>query len=44
MPEVTFLGHSCVTIKDGEHSLIVDPFVSMNPQTTYNASQPSANV
>ena len=33
MPEVTFLGHSCVMIKDGEHSLVVDPFISMNPQT-----------
>lgn len=31
MPNVTFLGHSCVRITEGNHSLIVDPFLSGNP-------------
>lgn len=39
MPEVTFHGHSCVTIKDGEYSLIVDPFISMNPQATTDVAK-----
>ena len=34
MPEVKFLGHSCVTITEGDHKLIIDPFLSMNPQAS----------
>ncbi len=32
MPEATFLGHSTVSITDGDHKLIIDPFITMNPQ------------
>ncbi len=32
MPTATFLGHSCVTIADGAHKLIIDPFLTGNPQ------------
>lgn len=28
MPKVTFLGHSCITIEEGDHHLVVDPFIS----------------
>ena len=34
MPEVKFLGHSCITITEGDYKLIIDPFLSMNPQAT----------
>lgn len=37
MPEVTFLGHSCVAIADGNHKLIIDPFLNDNPQATTKA-------
>ena len=31
MPKATFLGHSCVTIEEGAHKLIIDPFITDNP-------------
>lgn len=31
MPKATFHGHSCVTVTDGKHNLIVDPFLTGNP-------------
>ncbi|MCK4631962.1 MAG: metal-dependent hydrolase [candidate division Zixibacteria bacterium] len=31
MPEVKFLGHACVTITEGNHKLIIDPFLTDNP-------------
>src|SRR5210317_1305657 len=34
MPEVKFLGHSCITIEEGDYKLIIDPFLSMNPQAS----------
>lgn len=33
MPKATFLGHSCVTVDDGEHRIIIDPFLSGNPKS-----------
>lgn len=30
MPQARFLGHSCVTLTDGDHRLIIDPFLSGN--------------
>lgn len=39
MPEVTFLGHSCVSIKDGDHSIIIDPFLTVNPQATADVAK-----
>jgi len=30
MPTATFLGHSCVSLTDGKHNLIIDPFLTGN--------------
>ena len=43
MPEVKFLGHSCVTIIDGKHKLIIDPFLSDNPAAPVKADDIDAN-
>lgn len=32
MPTATFLGHSCVSLTDGKHNLIIDPFLTGNDQ------------
>ncbi|MEE8577906.1 MAG: metal-dependent hydrolase [candidate division Zixibacteria bacterium] len=37
MPSATFLGHSCVTLTDGEHRLIIDPFLSGNDMAAAKA-------
>lgn len=29
--EIVYHGHSCVEIRDGEHALVIDPFLSGNP-------------
>ncbi|MFH1372729.1 MAG: metal-dependent hydrolase [bacterium] len=34
MPQVRFLGHSCVTITEGDHKLIIDPYLTGNPLAT----------
>ena len=31
MPTARFLGQSCITIQDGNHKIIVDPFLTGNP-------------
>ncbi len=33
MPQARFLGHSCVTLTQGNHKLIIDPFLSGNPSS-----------
>ncbi len=38
MPRATFLGHSCVTLTDGRHNLIIDPFLTDNPQAPVKAN------
>lgn len=43
MPQVRFLGHSCVTITEGEHKLIIDPFLTDNPQATVSADDIDVN-
>ncbi len=42
MPKVTFLGHSCVAIAEGEHKLIIDPFITDNPQSPIKADDVDA--
>lgn len=37
MLKVTFLGHSCVMATDGKYSIIIDPFLTGNPQATLKA-------
>ncbi|HOD65295.1 MAG TPA: metal-dependent hydrolase [candidate division Zixibacteria bacterium] len=32
MPHIQWLGHSCVTITEGPHKLIIDPFLKDNPK------------
>lgn len=39
MLKVTFLGHSCVYATDGKHKLIIDPFLTGNPQATVPAKE-----
>ncbi|MFQ5452696.1 MAG: metal-dependent hydrolase [Candidatus Zixiibacteriota bacterium] len=43
MPNVRFLGHSCVTITEGQHKLIVDPFINDNPQSPVKADEIDVN-
>ena len=31
MPTAGFLGQSCITIQDGDHKIIIDPFLTGNP-------------
>ena len=31
MPTAGFLGQSCITIQDGDHKIIIDPFLNGNP-------------
>ena len=32
MPTVKYLGHSCITVDDGKHKFIFDPFLTGNPK------------
>jgi L-ascorbate metabolism protein UlaG (beta-lactamase superfamily) len=34
MPKLTYHGHSCFEISDGEHNIIIDPFLEGNPSAT----------
>lgn len=34
MPELKFLGHACFQLKEGNQSLIIDPFLTGNPLAT----------
>jgi L-ascorbate metabolism protein UlaG (beta-lactamase superfamily) len=43
MPEVKFLGHSCVAINSGDHKLIIDPFLTDNPQAAAKSDDIDAN-
>lgn len=37
MLKATFLGHSCVMATDGKHNIIIDPFITGNPNATIKA-------
>ncbi len=39
MPDIQFLGHSCITIENSTHKLIIDPFITENPQATITADK-----
>ncbi len=43
MPQVRFLGHSCVTITEGNHKLIIDPFITDNPKSPVKADEIDVN-
>ncbi|MFH2035195.1 MAG: MBL fold metallo-hydrolase, partial [Candidatus Zixiibacteriota bacterium] len=37
MLKATFLGHSCVMVTDGKSNIIIDPFLTGNPQGAMKA-------
>jgi L-ascorbate metabolism protein UlaG (beta-lactamase superfamily) len=39
MVQVRFLGHSCVSVTDGYHRLIIDPFLTGNPVAAVKAEE-----
>ena len=43
MPTVTFHGHACVSIADGKHNLIIDPFLTGNDQASIKAEDVKAD-
>jgi L-ascorbate metabolism protein UlaG (beta-lactamase superfamily) len=43
MPQARFLGHSCVTLTEGRHKLIIDPFLTDNPQAAAKADDIDVN-
>jgi len=43
MATIKYLGHSCFTIKTGDHNLIIDPFLTGNPLAGAKASDIKAN-
>ncbi len=43
MPTATFLGHACVLIESDNHHLIIDPFLTGNPQAERTADDITAD-
>ncbi len=41
--EVTFLGHSVFQIQSGEHQILIDPFLTGNPQATVSVDDVNPN-
>ncbi|MCP4706771.1 MAG: metal-dependent hydrolase [candidate division Zixibacteria bacterium] len=39
MLQATFQGHSCISISNGKHNIIIDPFLTGNPQATTKADE-----
>jgi L-ascorbate metabolism protein UlaG (beta-lactamase superfamily) len=39
MPEITFLGHACFLIEEGDTRVLVDPFLSGNPKAAKQADE-----
>ena len=37
MPDIRFLGHACFEISDGDHTVLIDPFLSGNPKAAVAA-------
>ena len=37
MPKATWLGHSCVLLEEGDHRIIIDPFLTHNPKCAIHA-------
>src|SRR2546421_1930481 len=40
--EVRFLGHACFTLSDGDHRVLIDPFLTGNPKAAISADDVSA--
>ena len=43
MLKVTYLGHSCFQLDDGNYKLIIDPFITGNPQAPVTAADIDVN-
>jgi L-ascorbate metabolism protein UlaG (beta-lactamase superfamily) len=43
MPNARFLGHSCVHLTDGTHSLVIDPFLSGNEKAAVKPEELDVN-
>ena len=43
MLKYTFYGHACFLLDDGEYKILVDPFLSGNPQATISPKEVEAN-
>ncbi|MBI5835716.1 MAG: metal-dependent hydrolase [Candidatus Eisenbacteria bacterium] len=41
--KVRFLGHSCFTLSDGKHTVVIDPFLSGNPACPIQADELSVD-
>ncbi|MFS0725605.1 metal-dependent hydrolase [Paenibacillus sp. 1P07SE] len=41
--KITFLGHSCIQIETGTHTLLIDPFLTGNPVAAREASEIKAD-
>ncbi len=41
MPDIRFLGHACFEISDGEHTVLIDPFLTGNPKAAVSAAEVS---
>lgn len=39
MVTITYLGHACFTMENGKHSIIVDPFLTGNPEAATQADK-----
>jgi L-ascorbate metabolism protein UlaG (beta-lactamase superfamily) len=39
MPKATFMGHACVLLQEGQHRLIIDPFLTGNSLATLRPEQ-----
>ena len=39
MPAVRFLGHSCCEVSDGDHRILIDPFLTGNPLAAAKAEE-----
>ena len=37
--DIRFLGHAAFTLSDGEHTVLIDPFITGNPQAAVQASE-----
>jgi L-ascorbate metabolism protein UlaG (beta-lactamase superfamily) len=43
MVKVTFIGHSCFLIENGQDSILIDPYITGNPYARISESQKKAN-
>lgn len=41
--DINFIGHATFTLSDGEHTVLIDPFISDNPQATISADDVEAS-